>query len=211
MYHHLDNWRAVIHTALSFIALIGEHPLDQQVIDDAIRVSKIATMYPDVDPIVSMGRLSERLWQPHPRGSVIVSPYQCSAGSSGYTSAQFLSWFSQFMHPSKVRVILSGKPEWIDLDQPSPQDWNTFPGYGVKYFITTLNNPSSHHRYTAGQAQQEGLRLPEPNEFVPRNVDLLVSSDHMVRRSPTSNPSFVDDFGAAFEWLRTSPGLPDEI
>lgn len=115
------------------------------------------------------------------------------------------------MHPSKVRVILSGKPEWIDLDQPGQQDWDTFPGYGVRYFVTPLYNPSSHHRYTAEQAQEEGLRLPQPNEFVPRNVDLLVSSDHMVRRPPTSNASFVDDFGAAFEWLRTLPRLPDEI
>lgn len=168
-----EHWRAVISMVLGFVALVGEKLLNRNVICDAIQVSRNSTLYPDVNRVELIQKLSENLYQPYPKGSFIVSPYECNSVTLDYTPEHFMAWFSRYIHPSKVRVILSGRPKWNALDQPNRCDWDTLPGHGLKYFVTSLYETFSHQDHTAQQAWAAGLRLPMENEFVPRHVGVL--------------------------------------
>ncbi|GAA5941905.1 uncharacterized protein JCM15063_000815 [Sporobolomyces koalae] len=186
----LDNYESIAQMIFAYIALLRSNPPGEQTFKEVAALSQLAFRFKEASsPQNTTSMLSMTMSKPYPRAKLLSAPWLCTEWHP-----QQVDELVQLLTPQNCRMFVVAQKEVGGREYQEREKW-----YGTEYTIEKTSDKILQSKATA--ADFPGLALPEPNQFVPQDLEIKnkVTVDKPARRplnlknTPTSRVWYKKD------------------
>ncbi|GAA6064646.1 hypothetical protein JCM10212_004488 [Sporobolomyces blumeae] len=157
----LDNYETVAQVIFAYIGLLRSTPPSETTFNEIAALSQLAFRFKESSsPSSTAMMLSMSMSKPYPRERLLSAPWLCT---EWYPDQ--VDHLVDLLSPDQCRLFVSAQKEVGARSYTEKEQW-----YGTEYVIEKTSDKILHSKLTAKDFP--GLALPEPNQFVPENLEI---------------------------------------
>ncbi|GAA6021682.1 hypothetical protein JCM11491_001357 [Sporobolomyces phaffii] len=157
----LDHYEEIAQIVFSYISLLRSNPPGESTFSEISALSQLAFQFKEASsPSNTTSMLSMTMSKPYPRRKLLSAPWLCTE----WHPAQ-VDQLVELLTPEHCRLFVVSQQEVGGRTYGEREQW-----YGTEYTIEKTSDKILHSRLTARDFP--GLHLPEPNQFVPRDLEI---------------------------------------
>lgn len=156
----IENHELVAAAFFAYFDLLRATPPQEWAFKEISSLSSTAFRFKEKSPATStaMG-LSLQMSRPYPRAQLLSGPYLTTEWNSA-----MIEYTINFLKVEKCRIMISAQEELGGRNYERKEEW-----YGTEYTI----EPLSEKLLKGIKLEMYGeLKLPEPNSFIPKNLEI---------------------------------------
>lgn len=201
-----ENYPSIIRTINAYLSSL-QTTLPAYHFDELKTVASTSFRFAEKSPAEGyVTSLAEMLGKPYAREDILSAPTLMYGEWDAETHSSVRDLVSQYLTPEKARVTVmlrddwdrlraSGKPIWERGEKDVV--WEKEKWYGTQYTIRPIDLKDGE--------VVEGLNLPPPNEFIPKNFDIERKEVAEVRVSILFRAKSLDSFNSFVTVICRSP------
>ncbi|GAA5888439.1 hypothetical protein JCM16303_005741, partial [Sporobolomyces ruberrimus] len=157
----LDNYESIAQLVFAYIGLLRSNPPGEETFKEISALSQLAFQFKESSsPSNTTSMLSMSMSKPYPRDKLLSAPWLCTEWHP-----QQVDELVQLMKPENCRLFVVSQKEVGGRSYGEKEKW-----YGTEYTIEKTSDKILNSKMTARDFP--GLALPEPNQFVPQDLEI---------------------------------------
>ncbi|KAJ1845482.1 metalloprotease, partial [Coemansia sp. RSA 2708] len=156
----MEHYADVVRMVFAYIQLLQAQPPQRWFHDELQRISEIEYRFMEKYETVTLAsNLASAMQNRYLPPDCMLSD---GVRLSGFDE-ELLMWVQSFLNPDNVRIVLAARDQEVELDRTEKH-------YDISYRLDAI--PEQLMRDIHGKLEFEELHLPEPNRFIPDNLEV---------------------------------------
>ncbi|GAA5845286.1 hypothetical protein JCM3766R1_000717 [Sporobolomyces carnicolor] len=158
----LDHYEEIAQLVFAYISLLRTtSPPSEELFKEVAALSRLAFEFKESSsPSNTTSMLSMSMSKPYPRAKLLSAPWLSTEWHPDQVDSLL-----ELMTPDKCRLFVTSQKEVGQRTYGEKEKW-----YGTEYCVEKTSDKILHSQLTAKDFP--GLALPEPNQFVPRDLEI---------------------------------------